>query len=258
MTKEEYHSFLEYIHNEYIRKRIHRIGRYLDHPKMWHHWEYEWPRLKKALHIIDYIQTHCDDVNDIYNTFHIDRLRRTIDEIEDGVRWNNRLAREIGLLDALDQYFAEIIAGLDIDDFPEEEYDMLKDFGFHNPKSDLQGIIYLLKIRHKNDVSWQKEKIQVSRELERTVEILSSAKKDFKTSNEEKDTIVEPPKKSRRWFKGLGKIGQGAAISIGDICLAAGILKFPVSPETQTWGALVSATTGVGMVLDGIGEIRGE
>jgi hypothetical protein len=56
----------------------------------------------------------------------------------------------------------------------------------------------------------------------------------------------------------LGKIGRGAGISIGDVCLAAGILKFPVSLETQTWGAIVSATTGVAMIMDGIGELRGE
>ncbi|HEY6250872.1 MAG TPA: hypothetical protein VI685_13005, partial [Candidatus Angelobacter sp.] len=65
-------------------------------------------------------------------------------------------------------------------------------------------------------------------------------------------------KKSRRWFKGLGQIAQGASLSIANVALAVGILKFPVSPETQTWGAVASVATGVATVLSGIGDLRGE
>lgn len=263
MTNNEFHSFLEYVYNEHLRKRIHRIGRDFGHREVFHRWEYEWQGLKRALHVIDYIQTYCDDEDDIYRTFRIDRLGRAVDEIKNGVHWHNWLAREIGLLDALDQYYQELSSGLDIADFPEHEYQMLQEFGFHNPKVDLQGVIYLIKIRQKQRMAWQKEKLYVSRELEHTVEILASAQKDFHEDDEEEEDEntegkSERPKKSRRWFKGLGKIGQGAAMSIGDICLAAGLLSFPVSPETQTWGSLVSATAGVTMVLDGVGELRGE
>jgi hypothetical protein len=258
MTRDEFHSFLEYVYNEYLRKSIHRVGRYFDHPKMSHHWEYEWRGLKRALHVIEYTQSCCDNEDDIYHTFKLERLRRAVDEIQDGVRWNNRLAREIGLLDALDQYYTELVSGLDAEDFPPEEFEMMREIGFHDPKRDLQGIICLLKMRQKEKVSWQKEKMCVSRELERTVEILAAAQDDFKETDSDSSGKSDPPKKPRRWFKGLGKIGQGAAMSIADICLAAGVLKFPVSPETQTWGTLVSATAGTGLVLDGIGELRGE
>jgi len=258
MTRDEFHSFLEYVYNEYLRKRVHRIGRHFDHPEMSHHWEYEWQGLKRALHVIDYAQLYCDDTDDIYRTFRLDRLRRAVDEIRNGVRWNNRLAREIGLLDALDQYYEQLVSGLDAEDFPAEEYELMSEIGFHNPKVDLQGIICLLKMRQREKESWQKEKMCVSGELERAAEILSSAKDDFKEQDSNSSEKSEPPKKSRRWFKGLGKIGQGAAMSIADICLAAGFLKFPVSPETQTWGVLVSATAGTGLVLDGVGELRGE
>lgn len=258
MTRDEFRSFLEYVYNEYLRKSIHRVGRHFDHREMSYHWEYEWRGLRRALHVIEYTQSHCDNDDDIYRTFQLKRLRRAVDEVEDGVRWNIHLAREIGLLDALDQYYAELVSGLDAEDFPAEEFEMMREIGFHDPKRDLQGIICLLKMRQQEKASWQKEKISVSRELERTVEILSSAQEDFKEKDSKNTEKSEPPKKSRRWFKGLGKIGQGAAMSIADICLAAGVLKFPVSPETQTWGALVSATAGTGLLLDGVGELRGE
>lgn len=72
------------------------------------------------------------------------------------------------------------------------------------------------------------------------------------------DMPKDVPKKSRRWFKGIGNIAQGAALSIANISLAIGALKLPVSPETQTWGAIASVTTGIGTVLSGIGELRNE
>jgi hypothetical protein len=71
-------------------------------------------------------------------------------------------------------------------------------------------------------------------------------------------SINQMPKKSRRWFKGVGQIAQGSALSIADVALAIGVLKLPVSAETQTWGALASVTTGIGTVLNGLGDLRNE
>ena len=262
MTKDEFHSFLEYVYNEYLRERIHRAARYFDDPRILYHRGYEMKGLRRALYVINYIQAHCDDDDDVYSTFRSGALSDAVDQVRRSVRWNNELAREVGLLDALDQYYEEIVAGLDIADFPEQEFQMLRDFGFHDPKVDLQGLVVLIKMRQKESVVRQKEGLHVSRKLEQTVEILGSAQEAFdkgKEEDEEEDKEKSGrPKKPRRWFKGLGKIGQGAAMSIGDICLAAGIFKFPVSPETQTWGAIVSATAGVGMILDGVGELRDE
>ena len=72
-----------------------------------------------------------------------------VNEVEDGVRWSNRLAEEAGFLDALDAHLEEIIAGLTVDHLPEHELQILAEFGSHDPKPDLQGIIYLLKARRK-------------------------------------------------------------------------------------------------------------
>ena len=180
-----------------------------------------------------------------------------VDEVEDGVRWNNRIAEETGFLDAFDSHYNEIIQGLDIELFPESEIEILQEFGSKDPKSKLRGIIYILKERNKDKFQSCKEE-SVSNQLKNIVEQLSDAQDDFKETNNKSTNKKERPRKSRRWFKGLGQIGQGAALSIGDIALAAGVLSFPVSPETQTWGALVSATTGVGMIMNGVGELRGE
>ena len=98
------------------------------------------------------------------------------------------------------------------------------------------------------------------RELRYVTERVKEADAEFQrlVKASEGETNDAAPKKPRRWFKGLGQISQGAALSIANVALALGTLKFPVSPETQTWGAMASVATGIGTVLSGIGDLRNE
>ena len=66
------------------------------------------------------------------------------------------------------------------------------------------------------------------------------------------------PTKERRWWKGLGQVVQGASIAVADVGMAVGAFKFPVSPETQTYGAVVSVAAGVGTIMNGVGDLWGE
>jgi hypothetical protein len=96
--------------------------------------------------------------------------------------------------------------------------------------------------------------------LERIEEQLDQAGKQFDELRKlEPEQIQQTKKKrSRRWFKGLGHISQGAALSIANVALAIGVIHFPVSPETQTWGALASVATGIGTILNGVGDLLNE
>lgn len=254
MANEDYKNFLNFIFNECIQPRIFYFPKY--HPFERYDWYHDLDRLKRAVDLVNFINKHCQNSNDIYNTFKLERLRGAVDAIEDGVRCNNRLAEETGFLNAFDTYYDQIVEGLDVELFPESEYKILKELGFKDPQSDLRGIIYFLKAKKKTYPSYNE--LPVSQNLKNTVKKLSEAQEQFREPEEKEINKKMKPKKSRRWFKGLGQIGQGAAISIADIALAFGTLQFPVSPETQTWGSLVSATTGVGMILNGVGELRGE
>ena len=256
MTNDEYKSFLQYIFHEYIEKRLHRLGKYFDHPKMFHHWDYEWQRLKKGIQLLKYIQDVCNDEDEIYDTFRLDGLRRAIDSVEDGVRWHNRLANEAGFFDAWESHYEEIIEGVQVKLMPESEFELMKELGFSDPKVDLEGIMYVVKKRTVISRKYR-DNVRVTSQIKNVEEDLSSAKKNFEEA-EDNDNKQKPPKKNRRWFKSIAQIGQGAALSIGDIALAVGGLKLPVDDATKTWGALVSTTTGAGMILNGIGEWRGE
>ncbi len=247
MDRDEYLSFVKSVHNEYIREQRIRERYHPYYEKGFYH---ELEPLERAIRITNYIQQYCPNTDDIYNTFELKILHTIVVDTRWRLSYHNNFASEIGLLDALDNHYHEIITGLSIDDFPEEEFEMLSEIGLISPKTKIQGMIYLLKIQHK-------ERVRVSAQLKEAEELLDSAKNAFSYKN--KDTKKEPmQKKPRPWFKGLGKIAQGVAISLLDIGLAVGGVGFPVSPETRTIGAITSSTTGIGMILHGIGELRGE
>jgi len=257
MSEQEYKHFLEYIFNEYVRDRL---------PRVHDHYEFELHhhRRDKYLHILKrpailtrYIHAYCDDEGDIYRTFTAGALGGIIRNVETGLHRSNRLLEQAGFLDAFDSYLEEIIEGIKPEYFPKYDLEVLREMGSTNPKADLRGIVYAVK-RRKEERRRMSREIPIRRQLELAEEELERTRKQLEESVEEKQNNIEVPKKSRRWFKGLGQIAQGAALSIADVGIAVGMLHFPVSPETQTLGALVSTATGVGNMLNGIGELRNE
>jgi hypothetical protein len=80
---------------------------------------------------------------------------------------------------------------------------------------------------------------------------------DFKETSEGAAGL-QKKRHSRRWFKGIGAIMTGAAMTIGDILLVSGVLDLPVSSETRSWGVIGSCSLGVGTMITGYGELRGE
>jgi hypothetical protein len=130
--------------------------------------------------------------------------------------------------------------------------------GSINPDIELRGLdlakAWVRKVERQNgDVS-------VRQELKNCEKELDQAKQKFRKGLEMEDAepSQEVPKKSCRWFKGVGQIAQGSALSIAHVALAIGVLKLPVSAETQTCGAIASETKGIGTILNGVGDLRNE
>ena len=59
-------------------------------------------------------------------------------------------------------------------------------------------------------------------------------------------------------LKGLGGIFRGALLTIVDATLILGLRGIPLPSENKTGGAEGSITTGIGSILTGCGELRGE
>jgi chromosome segregation ATPase len=142
---------------------------------------------------------------------------------------------------------------MEVEDFPEEDVMLFQAIRPDYGREDIRKIVVVLKQRRsrlaKRQQSIESELQRVRTELERQSMRLDELDAKGNTS----DSRPKP-----KWFKAVGHIGEGALLTIGDISLALGVLPMHVSVETASWGAIVSATAGIGKIFDGFGELCGE
>lgn len=159
----------------------------------------------------------------------------------------------------MDEYFNAIGMALSVDDLPPEEPDMLQARGFPELADHLTGVIYAARLEAEERARWGRGDSGPSADLGGVDEALGRAAQQYHAlAQRDGEAGAAEGRKSRRWFKGFGQIEQGAAMSLADVGLAAGCFHFPVSAETQTWGALTSITAGIGTIMNGAGDLRGE
>lgn len=262
MTEPEYREFLAFLFERYVRPRMGRVRRrYRSHfeDELSHHLD----QAVRSAQLIRFLESHCIDDGEVYRTFTLDRLKSVVSETRYSAEFANRLADEAGFLEAIESHMREVASGLAVEHLPEADQDVLRGMGSPNSTMELRGLVYRAKSRlEKCDPQFRE--ISLRKELHYAEQHLSEADANFqallKAENEEQHegNAEEPPKKSRRWFKGVGQIAQGSALSIADCALAVGALNLPVSPETATWGAIASVATGVGTLLNGVGDLRNE
>lgn len=252
----EYEEFIKYIYYEHIEKRLDRHKRYF------HHFEdisYNVNKLSRAMQAVRFIKDYASDDDDISRVFTPEMLKRILDDARDGTRTNRRLVVDTEIADILQDYFGEIVDGMTVDHFPEEDFEILRQSGSSNPRREITAIIHLIKSRkeqllwhNNNDVRFSRRLVQATERIEAISESLP------KESSKPNDVASKQPPVKRSVFKGLGSIIQGTLMTVTNITLAAGVWSVPLPPETTSVGAVVSATSGIGMVFTGIGELRGE
>lgn len=257
MTDQEYREFLEFLFERYARPRLPHVRQRFHHHMM-EEWDYQMDKAARAAHVLRFIESYCEDDDDVYRTFTGERLARAVSDTRYSFDFSNRTVAEAGFLDALEDHGREILAGLEAKHLPDADREVLKDMGSVNPEVELRVLVSLARSMSER-FNRSRQEIPIRQELRAMSERLERAEELFAEDTKEKNIGPgEKPKKSRRWFKGLGQIAQGASLSIANVALAIGVLKFPVSPETQTWGAVASVATGVSTVLSGIGDLRNE
>lgn len=258
MTEAEYREFLGFLFERYVRPRITRVRR-----RHHHHFEdefsYHRDQAVRSAQVLRFLETYCHDDEDVYRTFTSERLKSMVSETRQSFEFSNRLAEESGFLDACEAHTREIADGLAAVHLPDVDRDVLREMGSINPEVELRSLAARAK-------AWMERSVCESRNCdfrqqlryaeERVKEADAEFEKHVKLQKEE--SSGNAPRKTRRWFKGLGQIAQGAALSIANVALAMGTLHLPVSPETQTWGSIASVATGLGTALSGIGDLRNE
>ncbi len=251
MDEKEYESFMKYLYQECVQTRNFRRFRKHYHPM---EWGYESDRLISASNLLRYINHHCNEEDEIYRTINRKRIEQLSSEVREGIRLNRRMLEDSGFMDVIDSHYFEIVDGMKLEHMPQQELQIMRELGSNDPESELSALMSIVKSRTKSNHSYNQE-VRTSQQLKNIEERLDQQQDKLKELKKEPD---DQPKKSRRWFKGLGQIAQGSALSIANVALTMGAITIPVATETASWGAIVSSITGVGMVLNGVGEFRGE
>lgn len=252
MTKEEWRGMVRHI----VASRVHPRRRHPRHPLEYDTWYETW-RLARVMRVLRLIDELVDDDQDVIEVFQPAFLARILKDLEDGVQHGDRMAHETGLLPGIEEYYPEIVEGMDVDDLPAEDLAVMRHLGSQEPREELQGLMGILKFRNRGDVSRRQRNVELRGGLREGKERVAEKRHELSTRAEQGEG-QQPGPITRRWFKGLGSMCQGAALTIVDAGLVLGLWPFDVQPETRTVGAVVSITTGLGTILSGVGELRGE
>lgn len=214
---------------------------------------YHLDKAERSARIFRFIESYCEDSEDVYRTFTPEILARSTADVRYSLSFNTRITEEGGFLDAYEAHEREILSYLKPEDLPEADKEIIREIGSVNPDVELRSLVYAAKERV-SKAERQYREVSVRQELRNYEKQLDESEQSFRKFSElkEPEMMKDGPKKSRRWFKGVGQIAQGSALSIADVALAIGVLKLPVSAETATWGALASVATGIGTVLNAL------
>lgn len=266
MKNKEYKRFLKYLFSKYIAENLVHIPR-----------EHSWVRVNEKKHYRDTLlllrclNDLCETDEDFGMLVRAECLYEKTFIIRAAFREHYYIASRLGLFNMWEDHYAEIVAGLSVANFPKGELGLLKDFGVVRSQEELTETIYYVK-KQAPKQHFERGEIRpliwgVSGELmyyeDEAGDTRFDNEKDLMLNeecqeNNKKKKPKPKPKLNRKWFKGLGKIGEGVTTSMLDILLATGMLNLPIPPEDKAWKVITSVTTGFGKIMDGVGDLRGE
>ena len=114
-----------------------------------HHFECEFSyRLNRAVRsgrMVRFIESDCEDKQDIYRTFTLERIEAAVSDTLSSVAFSNRETDGAGFLDALELHLPEIADGLLTIALPEADENVLREMGSVNPKAELRSLVFRAK-----------------------------------------------------------------------------------------------------------------
>ena len=198
MNDQEYAEFMSYLFERYVRPRLPRLRR-----RMFHHMEdefhYHLDQAERSARILRFIESYCDEDEDMYRTFTIERLSRAVSDTRSSLSFSNRISEEGGFLDAYESHETEILDGLQPNHLPEEDKEILREIGSVNPDVELRSLVYAAKTRMRI-VERQNREVSVRQELKNCETQLEQGEKTLQMALElkEPESSKNVPKKSRR------------------------------------------------------------
>ncbi len=191
-----------------------------------------------------------------------------LDDSVSGLRRTKEALAESGYQELLDDHMDTLMSAVASENLPPEEEQALLALGFVELARTYPEVVDLVGQEWRNgsakglEVHREFRREPASAAIDTAIERIQQHASELREAGQrERDGVEqtpEVPRKKRKWWKGVGQIVQGASLAITDVGLAVGALKFPVSPETQTYGAVVSVSAGVGTIMNGVGDLWGE
>jgi hypothetical protein len=258
-----------YLAAKYIKQPSSRKRR--RHPMDDRLWEFHESieRLRRADEVLEFLDR---TERDPYTTL------RSVDEVLSDVEYGLQNAQAAlassGFLDMLDDHLESVLTAVDPDLLPAAEAAILDELGFPRlarfvrEEADLVGSewragtargLWVVREFREQPASRVFE-VSIERVQRHRTEIREHAARIAETEQAGRTgRETEPqPRKSRRWWKGLGQIVEGATLAVADAGLAVGLYKVQIPEETQLAGTVISVGAGIGKVMNGVGDLLKE
>ena len=252
MTKDEWRKTVKHVYERSLLPGLARRAHRLDPFEYFERCPWTIHRLARAMRGLRFIDDYFDDDDEITAAFTQSFLGETLDSLADGLTWNKRLIVDSGVADTVQKHFTELVDGMDAEDMPEEDSAVLRLSGSADPAHELSAIVDRVKTE-KEAILRRYSEGGFPLSLRRAIDCVLERKKQLESGEESGNKLPV-----KRWFKGLGGICQGTMLTIVDGTLVAGMWTIALPVESKTIGAVVSITSGIGSILTGFGELRGE
>jgi hypothetical protein len=137
MTKDEWKDLVKGICNQKILPKLRQIHRKY-HPFEFHErFQFGDRGIYKSSRTIRFIEDNFEDDDDLSRVFNKEYLGNTLDNLRWGVESSNRLVLKTGISDVIEEFFEEIVDGMEISDIPDVDFDALREAGSQDPKSEI-------------------------------------------------------------------------------------------------------------------------
>lgn len=296
MHPKETTAFLEYLFRKHIEARLPALWDYWKPWK--YPWQYMKATLSKEAAILRYVTNNCVDLYEVARTFRPSRFEDLARVLREHANFNTRALEIVGLLDCFEAHYREIIQGIEEDSYSRNDHDLLKSLGIQDSDAELRGILSILQSSRVLEQKYEKQSIGqqlhwADKELDRAGEAIAEGVLYYYKSEKEPEVDAEQrredhrspiararfrnleqdgyegeemadnsetsaPKKTMRLFKGLGEISVGVTMSLGDLALALASFQEGKTTQQEIANLFVSTGTGIGVIVKGVGELKGE
>jgi hypothetical protein len=219
ITRKEYEELMTYLFQEKIRRAgLHR--RFLHRLELHDHFGY----------LIDEMsEGYLRHARTPHRQTDLKIERDYVRSVQHALSESTQIAEEVGMLDVLEDYELLIRQGMEFRDMPQEDSETLRMLGETDPRGALLAAFH----KEKSRASFFPPSERYNDEPRTPASSLRRGEERIRNTGDRLDEHIklqeasdehisdEKVRPSRRWFKGLGKIAQGSALTMADVCLAA-------------------------------------